>query len=84
MASLYTFLISVHLILSQELTFLSVFPNDLEAGNRPRAGVGRAESPTGACAGPALKSRWLQVRRRNVEAELGLKGREKRAADGRG
>ena len=36
-------------------------------------------SSTGSCTGPALKRRWLQVRRRKVEAELGLAGREKRA-----
>ena len=36
-------------------------------------------SSTGSCTGPALKRRWLQVRRRKVEAELGLEGRKKRA-----
>ena len=44
--------------------------------------MGGAESYTGSCAGPTLKSRWLQVRRRNVEAELGLEGREKRVGGG--
>ena len=41
--------------------------------------MGGAVSSTGSCTGPALKRRWLQVRRRKVEAELGLAGREKRA-----
>ena len=36
-------------------------------------------SSTGSCTGPALKRRWLQVRRRKVEAELGLEGRKNRA-----
>ena len=35
-------------------------------------------SSTGSCTGPALKRRWLQVRRRKVEAELGLEGRKNR------
>ena len=35
-------------------------------------------SSTGSCTGPALKRRWLQVRSRKVEAELGLEGRKNR------
>lgn len=40
----------------------------------PRAGVGGAMAHTGACAGSSHWTRWLLVRRRNMESTLGPEG----------